>query len=156
MCFLLILVTLIVGKFVLAPCKGITNQYAPCSTVNWQQSLVIFYWSTFVNNIPWSKVWLLSKMYMITNKIREISFKILHTKYHYMVKFRSETVCSSCSERPETVLHVFWHCCLTKKFWKLSRFVNGKLKMSFLSCYETVIFGFVKYEPINKAFILNL
>ncbi len=41
----------------------------------------IFYWSKFIGNINWKKVWLLPNKYLITNKIKEISFKILHKCY---------------------------------------------------------------------------
>jgi len=42
---------------------------------------VIPYWNKFVQNIDWRKVWLLPIRYLLTNKIREISFKIIHKFY---------------------------------------------------------------------------
>ena len=54
---------------------------------------VTAYWNRLVNNIDWKKVWLLSHKFLIANKVREVSFKIIHKYYpanHYMQKFKKD------------------------------------------------------------------
>lgn len=42
---------------------------------------VVPYWNKFMLNIDWKKVWLLPSRYLLTNKVREISFKLIHKFY---------------------------------------------------------------------------
>ncbi len=42
---------------------------------------VLSYWKNVVDQINWRKVWTLSSKYIITNKVRDISFKLLH-RFH--------------------------------------------------------------------------
>ncbi len=42
---------------------------------------VIPYWNNIVENIPWEKVWTLPHKYLLTNKIKEITFKLIHKCY---------------------------------------------------------------------------
>ncbi len=42
---------------------------------------VISYWNGLVSDIPWKKVWSLPHKYLITNKMREIAFKLIHRIY---------------------------------------------------------------------------
>lgn len=35
------------------------------------------YWNRFVNFVSWRKVWLLPNQYLISNKVKQISFKLL-------------------------------------------------------------------------------
>ena len=44
-------------------------------------SCVISYWNGFVDGIPWEKVWLLPNRSLITNKVKEVSFKLIHRFY---------------------------------------------------------------------------
>lgn len=56
---------------------------------------VMFFWNHIVNYIDWRKVWMVAHKYLITNKVKEISFRIIHKSYpahHDMVKFKSLTV----------------------------------------------------------------
>uniref|UniRef100_A0A9J8ACX2 Reverse transcriptase domain-containing protein n=1 Tax=Cyprinus carpio carpio TaxID=630221 RepID=A0A9J8ACX2_CYPCA len=125
---------------------------------------VISYWSRFIGTINWNKVWLLPNKYIITNKVKEISFKILHKFYpakHFLSKFNKDidVNCSFCFLQPETVPHIFWHCQYTKRlWWEVSKFINNKLECNFLLLYEHVIFGFLQYEKSmeREAYIINL
>ena len=42
---------------------------------------VIPYWNRFVNDIVWKNVWLLPHLYFVTNKVKDISFKLIHKSY---------------------------------------------------------------------------
>lgn len=125
---------------------------------------VITYWAKFNTNTPWAKVWLLPHRYMITNKVTEVSFKILHQIYpakNFMQKFKKDidVNCSFCLVQPETVNHIFWHCSHTKGLWKdIAKCISDKLHMSFVLQFEHVIFGFHSDTTVNldKAFVVNL
>lgn len=39
---------------------------------------VISYWNRFVNDIDWNKVWMIPHKYLITNKVKDVSFRIIH------------------------------------------------------------------------------
>jgi len=66
----------------------------------------------------WSMIWLLPNKYIITNKVKEISFKILHKFYpaiHFISKFNKD-IDVNCFVfffvfflQPESVPHIFWH-----------------------------------------------
>ncbi len=52
---------------------------------------VMAYWNQFVNYTYWKKVWMLPHKYPIMNKIKEVSFRIIHKYYpssHCMQKFK--------------------------------------------------------------------
>ncbi len=52
------------------------------------------YWNNAVGNICWNKVWMLPHTYLLTNKVKEISYKIINKFYpakHYMKKKKKVT-----------------------------------------------------------------
>ena len=123
---------------------------------------VTFYWNRFVNDIDWEKVWMIPHKYLIVNKVKEVSFRIIHRYYpanHYMIKFKRDinTYCSFCEDHPETVLHLFWHCPHTRTFWQnLSRFIIDHIYKDFALLWKDVIFCFYKQSKENIFFIINL
>lgn len=127
-------------------------------------SHVILYWNRFVNDIDWNKVWMIPHKYLITNKVKEVSFRIIHRYYpanHYMAKFKRDinTDCSFCEAHPETVLHLFWHCSHTKKLWKdFSRFIIDYIHKDFALSWENVLFCFYKRPKKEEKlfFLINL
>ncbi len=42
---------------------------------------IVSHWNGLYDNIPWKKVWTLSSKYLITNKVKEVSYKLLHLFY---------------------------------------------------------------------------
>ncbi len=69
---------------------------------------VMVYWNAFVSDIAWRKVWLIPNWYLITNKIKEVSFWIIHSIYPvntFLKKYKKDidTNCSFCKQHPETV-----------------------------------------------------
>lgn len=74
-------------------------------------------------DINWRIVWLLPHKYCISNKTKEVHFKILHEIYPancFIAKFAdldvSYTFCN-CNE--ETIPHLFFHCEMSQKFLAL-------------------------------------
>ena len=125
---------------------------------------VVAYWSNFVDNLNWKNIWTLPYKYVLTNKVREVSFKILHRYYpakHYLLKFKKDICvnCSFCEVSPETMVHLFWQCSYSNKFWKdVSRYIIDNIYSDFALCWENVLLGFVNHKS-NKHkefFVINL
>ncbi|KAL3983905.1 olfactory receptor [Sarotherodon galilaeus] len=124
---------------------------------------IISYWNRYVPDIKWKTVWMIPHKYLIVNKVKEVSFKILHKRYpvsHYMVKFKRDinTNCTFCGDHPETVTHLFWYCSFTQRFWKeFSRFVIVHILREFSLRWENVLFCFFKFPKKNDKcfFIIN-
>uniref|UniRef100_A0A3P9M210 Reverse transcriptase domain-containing protein n=1 Tax=Oryzias latipes TaxID=8090 RepID=A0A3P9M210_ORYLA len=125
---------------------------------------VISYWNSFGCRIQWEKVWSLPQKYFITNKIRAISFKILHKVYpvkQFFTKFKKDLDinCSFCHSSPETVPHLFWYCSFTQLFWKdVIHFIRTHLCVDYRLFYEHIIFGNFTQEKLNadKMYVVNL
>ncbi len=84
---------------------------------------VYSYCNQLTGNIIWKKVWLIPNNDLITNKVKEVSFKIIDRIYpvkYYLVKFKSDIdfSCSFFVSCHETVVHLFWHCPFVKTFWQ--------------------------------------
>lgn len=124
----------------------------------------IFYWANFVTDIEWKKVWTLPQRFFLTNKIKEISFKLIHKFYptkQYLSKFMAEinVNCTFCQEQPETVSHLFWSCKFTCKFWKdFHKFITDFVLPNLQLYYKDVIFGYYNFkDKDNDAFFfINL
>lgn len=66
---------------------------------------------------------------ILTNKVREIYFKILHRYYFIFERLRKdiETSFSFCSTHPETIACLFWTCAPPTEFWSdVLKFLQGK------------------------------
>ena len=102
-----------VGKVCFSSNKGINSKIRAL----FQDDLVsipsaTFYWSNFVSNVTWKKVWSLPQKYLLTNKVREVSFKLIHRVYpvkHFLQKLKRDIDinCSFCELHPETCSHLF-------------------------------------------------
>lgn len=52
---------------------------------------VVTYWNGFAKDLNWKIIWNLPYKFLLTNKVREVSFKIIHRYYpanHYLVKVK--------------------------------------------------------------------
>jgi len=121
-------------------------------------------WMNLFDHIDWKKVWTLPLKYIITNKIREISFKLLHKYYPakaFLKRFKSDldTKCSFCGAPDETALHIFWDCPHTQLFWvEFSNFIKHNVLPGFSLLFKDVLFGFFNIEKakFNEYYIINL
>lgn len=148
---------------------------APCKNNNriirsiFQQNIVTLpavtaYWNNAMGDICWKKVWLLPHTYLLTNKIKEISYKIIHKFYpakHYMKKFKSDisSNCSFCDDSVETVVHLFWYCSFTKKFWQeVLSFIRSNIYNECTLFWKNVVLGFFEYEQSKRKqfYVINL
>ncbi|XP_061918733.1 uncharacterized protein LOC133659905 [Entelurus aequoreus] len=124
-------------------------------------SYVIALWNNIVNDICWVKTWSLPNRYLLTNKVKEISFKIIHRYYPVktvMVRYKKDidVTCTLCNMHPETVYHLFWTCESTRSLWQgICRFILDNIHDKFVLCFKDVIFGFTLYEQkFEKEFYL--
>ncbi len=113
------------------------------------------------DNIPWKKVCTLSSKYLITNKVKEVSYKLLHLFYHvklYMKKMFPDidSLCSFCEAEDESMSHLYPY---TNLFWKdFLIFVHAFSSQSLFLLYKDVLFGchnFTK-EDNDKYLLINL
>ena len=79
---------------------------------------VMPYWNGFIDKVCWKKNWMLPHTYLLVNKIKEVSFKIIHKYYpanHYRKKLKENinSNCSFCNDH--LLLHLFWHCINVRK-----------------------------------------
>ena len=94
-----------------------------------------FYWDSQFNGISWCKAWLNPFQFCISNKIKEVHFKILHTIYptnKLISKFADvDPNCTFCGYVIESVIHLFCDCSTSLTFWKdLERFVQDHSECS--------------------------
>ncbi len=104
------------------------------------------YWSNFLSNIDWRKVWTLPQKFLLTNKVKEVSFKLIH-RFHpvkqYLKKLKSDidVKCSFCEQHPETCTHLFWSCQFTYGLWKdVNRLMVNKSFSDFILYFRNIIF----------------
>uniref|UniRef100_A0A8C6KMK1 Reverse transcriptase zinc-binding domain-containing protein n=1 Tax=Nothobranchius furzeri TaxID=105023 RepID=A0A8C6KMK1_NOTFU len=107
----------------------------------------VFYWNNIYNDIDWKNTWILPRKFIITNKIREVSFKLIHRCYPvktYLVKRKKniDTLCTFCGNAEETICHLFWDCTYTHVFWiDLNNFINTKINPSCKLKFHHILFG---------------
>ena len=109
---------------------------------------VILYWNRYVEDIDWKNVWLLPNRYLLTNKVREISFKIIHRCYpsndHIHKRFKKviDVKCSFCSMEIETVTHLFWLCPIVQSFWTdICNFIANTIDKNCELFWKDVLLG---------------
>ena len=68
----------------------------------------------------WHTAWLCPSQFCISNKIRDVHFKILHNIYpcnRSISRFaKVDEMCTFCGDEPETILHLFCICPLSSIF----------------------------------------
>ncbi len=116
------------------------------------------------DDIKWAYVWSLPQKFFLTNKVKEISYKIIHRFYpvkQFLQKFKSDIdiSCSFCEFSSETVAHLFWECPFVQSFWNnLNALIVQNIFYDFSLCYKHILFGFyVKDKNLfNASFCINL
>ncbi len=88
------------------------KNFVPCSTV---------FWSSKYENIEWKKLWSITNKFFISNKVKEVSFKILHRIYPVKELFERfkldmENSCDFCGVVKESLTHPFFQCIYSRLF----------------------------------------
>lgn len=121
-------------------------------------------WSGYAQNICWARTWTLPNRFLLVNKVKEVSFKIIHRCYpvkSYLVKFRKDIdiKCTFCNSDPESLIHLFWLCNFSRDFWrKICGFIIEHIYDAFQLHLQDVLFGFTTYkkELEEEYFLCNL
>lgn len=79
------------------------------------------FWSIHVKDICWDKVWLLPHKYCLVNKVREISFKLIHRIYlsnHYLQRLKTDIdiTCTFYKAQSKQLNTYFGHVLIPKHF----------------------------------------
>ncbi len=80
------------------------------------------FWNSLYDQIEWKEVWKLPSKYCLTNKVKEVTYKVIHLIYPVKqvvaTFFRDmETTCIFCNLEEESIKHLFYDCTLTQMFW---------------------------------------
>ncbi len=98
-----------------------------------------FFWTNFFWQYSLEESMLLPENFCISNKIREVHFKILHNVYPTNSQIASffylSNLCVFCKDEEETLLHLCYYCNQVKSLWEnlscyLSSFIKCDLKFS--------------------------
>ena len=120
------------------------------------------FWRSIDDNIHWESVWLIGRKYCITNKIREVAFKIVHLIYpvkKLMLRYRNiDTDCVFCHLQEETVCHLFYECICVRLFWMDVEFYFKTLTGSAVVLDLKDIVFFYRNDVVDRErrFLLNL
>ncbi len=103
------------------------------------------------------------KKYCITNKVREVHFKILHLVYPTKTLFLRfctdvDDICGICGAEKEDAGHLFFNCIYSQMFWiDLKGLLCKYLGMNVYFSEKYVFFYFNRERlPPNVTFIVNL
>lgn len=118
-------------------------------------------WSPLYENINWNRAWNNPHKFLITNKVKEISFKILHHYYpcnKIICKFipTVDEKCSFCFMETETLDHLFYSCSYSSSLWNdIQDFINGQLGSNIhLSNFD--IFFYFSDSNSSVQYLVNL
>lgn len=120
-------------------------------------SYVIFYWNNFFNNVSWTQVWSLPQKFLLTNKVKEISYKLIHRVYPTKVFLQKCKIdiylkYSFCECSTETISHLFWSCQYTQYFWNnVKIFIADNIFKNIFFILQTCDFGFLYQGSLFKG-----
>lgn len=121
-------------------------------------------WSSEFRNINWKAVWNYYDKYCVTNKVKEISFKIIHLIYPsnelLLRRFRVDISenCSFCNDCSESIGHLFYECVCVRFFWLEIEFLfNMSFSKKVQLKKKDVIFFYENCEiDSERIFMLNI
>ena len=81
------------------------------------------FWASQFEEIKWERMWLIGDKFLLNNKIKEVSYKIVHRIYPAKktlerFKIDIEYSCTFCGNYDETICHLFYDCIYSKIFWR--------------------------------------
>lgn len=81
------------------------------------------FWASHFEEIKWERMWLIGDKFLLNNKIKEVSYKIVHRIYPAKktlerFKIDIEYSCTFCGNYDETICHLFYDCTYSKIFWR--------------------------------------
>ena len=116
-------------------------------------------WNSIVENIPWEKVWTLPHRYLLTNKVKEITFKLIHKCYPTKIRHWRELLFLSFFWRRlhSFILAMFLHWNILVRFLA---FIQCYFVSDFSFCFHDAFMVsldcFYSKENIGKYYIINV
>ncbi len=114
---------------------------------------IVSHWNGLNDNMPWKKVWTLSSKYLITNKVKDVSYKLLHLFYPVKLYMKTmfpdiDSLCSFCEA--ESMSHRFWECKLHIHiyFGRIFKFVY-MLSYCYVKMFYLVVITLLKKTMTN-------
>lgn len=115
------------------------------------------YWNSFVNILGWKKVWLLPHKYIIVNKVREVSFKLIHRFYpaNSCLKMFKPDIVMKCNFGKMDQMKLLYICFGNETIPTFADILLILCTLVFLYFGKIFLFGFVNIEKnIEKEFYL--
>ena len=115
-----------------------------------------------IDDDEWKKIYLLPHSFKLSNKAKEIHYKILHNyvatgNLMYKMKIINSPRCNFCDLYKQTSQHLFFDCTHVKNFWfRISDLLRDEYGIFINITLKDVLFGHVtilNYELINKILI---
>ena len=117
----------------------------------------------YMGDLQWKKACCILNKYCINNKVKEVSFKILHRIYPVKevlerFKINIDSTCVFCDSDRETIFHLFFHCNRSTLFWTdMQNFINRKMSTNVQINVFDVMLYFVFYGmDSNITYIIQL
>lgn len=119
-----------------------------------------FFWNSQLGNINWRKTCLCPFQFCISNKIRELQFKILHNIYpcnNIISRFTDlDDKRTFYGIESETITHLFYICPVSSKFWSdFEKCIYEKTKHTITVGQKDIITRFVCNDK-SLSFVINL
>ena len=110
-------------------------------------------------SVEWKKIYSLPFTVTLETKVREFQYKLLNNIVFtndklFKFKMIDSPLCDFCQTEVESLEHLFFHCDVTKIFWKSlsSWLIKQKITTTFLTL-ENVLFGV--FNAMDDFLILN-
>uniref|UniRef100_A0A3B3IEX6 Reverse transcriptase zinc-binding domain-containing protein n=1 Tax=Oryzias latipes TaxID=8090 RepID=A0A3B3IEX6_ORYLA len=111
-----------------------------------------FYWESKFVDINWTYAWTISNKYCLNNKIKEVSFKILHGIYptkKTLSRFVEDMdlSCSFCGTQEETIYHLFAECKHTSMFWiEVGNYIGNITTQTVTFLDKDIVLGYLNVK----------
>ncbi len=123
---------------------------------------IVSHWNGLYDNIPWKKEWTLSSKYLITNKVKDVSYKLL--QLFYPVKLYMKKQCFQILILYAPFVRLKMNLCpiffgnvhILIYFGRI--FVHAFSSQSFFLLYKYVLFGWHNFtkDDKDKYYLINL
>lgn len=133
--------------------KPCSNKYIRNLIQPPNRPIAITHWNSLYDQIDWGRAWLVGEKLCIFNKVKEISFKILHNIYPAKItlqrfKLDIDYNCEFCKSHSETIPHLFYHCIHSQSLWSYVQHLIHNKTGHVISLQESDILFYFKDTTI--------
>lgn len=117
-----------------------------------------FFWNSQYGDINWNKAWLVGERFCVGNKVKEVSFKIMHNIYPAKktlerFKIDMDFLCVFCGRETETIQHLFYKCAYSKIFWMDIQHFIRRITGQAITLQEKDIFIYFENNKMDKDIV---